>query len=652
MYRVLIVLAATLLYATSLQAQKPPVRTSYWENSTGFCDRPNAWMPESARHERWYTVAGERDGPSMFPRVSHPEVEYEAGERLTFDRYHTVDVMYTWLCRWAEQYSSILEVVEVGRSFEGRPILQAIVTSKATGRYTDKPAAYFDGGRHAGEITPSESVLWLLQHLLTNYGRDRRITQLLDSRTIYIRPQHNPDGSNLYLHTAQRNRSSVRPVDQDGDGLLDANPPVDLTNDGTIRLMRWQVEPGEGTHVLDDRDPTGRLMRRVRDGEGDWRVETEGIDHVGDGRYGSDGVGGLDLHRNLLANWRPMPGMDETGRGYTQLGAGEHPLSESEQYSMVMWMLTHPHIAVVNHMDTHAPFHLRPPSTSFDEDRMYPEDLAWYAYFDSLGVSITGYEGAGNVYSDFLTRAVVSPVTGDTLRPTPLFGHGPDFGYFYYGAIWYGDELWNSMRFADYNDDGEIDDVDRLHWDDNFNEGRCFRNWEAFEHPQLGRVEIGGWRFKFCFQNPPPHLLEEWARKQALFNLEMSHHLPQIEIVNVEVQRISRDADSTTFEVNVSWTNSGRLPTALKQAQLVKIVREDHVRLSFDPELTEGRNPTVRIVDPSRTDKTIWAGWTEPTETKSVRFEVRTYGVAEVEGNVQVLSTRGGVSERAIRLRR
>jgi hypothetical protein len=622
MTRPLVLAAALLLLPQAAAAQKMPPPTSYWT-------QPKSYVPESDRHRDWYTIAGERDGPSMFRRIRQPGVEYEPGERLTFDRYHTVDVMYHWLHRWAEQYPTILELYEVGRSFEGRPIYQVTVTNRQTGRHTDKPAAYFDGGRHAGEITPSESVLWLLQYLLEGYGRDPRITRMVDTKTIYIRPQHNPDGSNLYLHTAQRNRSSVRPLDQDGNGLMDENPPTDLTGDGVIRQMRWRVAAGEGTHVLDERDPSGRLMRRVEAGEqGDWRVEIEAIDHVGDGRYGSDGIGGLDLHRNLLENWRPMPGFDETGRGYTQLGAGQHPLSEPEQYAMVMWMLTHPHIAAVNHMDTTGPFHLRGPSTSATEERMYPEDIRLFEYFDSLGKSVSGYPGAGDVYNDFVGG-------------TPLFGHGPDFGYFYYGAIWYGDELWNSMRFEDYNQDGELDDWDRLHWDDNFNQGRCFHPWTPFDHPQLGRVEIGGFHPKFCLQNPPAHLLEEWARRQALFNLELIDHLPRLEITGVETRAVAGAEDGATHEVTVRWRNAGGMPTALRQAQLVRIVREDEVRLVFPAELTTGDAPRVRFVG----EPAILSGWTQAGEEKAETFRLTATGTGPVAGTVRLLSTRGGVAE-------
>jgi hypothetical protein len=491
-----------------------------------------------------------------------------------------------------------------------------------------------------------------MHHLLTHYGSDAEVTRLLDTRAIYLRPQTNPDGSNLYHHTAQRNRSTVRPYDEDGDGLVDANPPTDLDDDGAIRQMRWRVGSGEGDHVLDERDPTGRLMRRVLDGDGDWRVEAEGVDHVGAGRYASDGIGGLDLHRNFLENWRPMPGFDETGRGYTQDGAGRYPLSEPEVYSFVMWLLTHPNVSAVNYFDTTGPFHLRGPSSSASEERMYPEDIALYEYFDSLAMSITGYPEAGDVYLDFAHARGTThdPVTGDSIIPFPRFGHGPEFGYFYYGTIWYGDELWNSMLFDDLNGDGMLDDVDRLLWDTEQNQGRCFKDWETFQHPQLGEVEIGGFNPKYCLQNPPTHLLAEWVQPHAMWNLALAQHLPLLELEDVEVSDAGQDGDARLYDVTVRWTNTGRLPTALRQAQLVRIVQEDRARIEFDDELTEGRDARVRIIDPVPTDKTVYGGFTQPGESRDATFRVRVAPGGAVEGTVRVLSTRGGTFEVPVRL--
>lgn len=604
--------------------------------------------PEAERNAGYFQLRPERHGISYFARHRHPQVQYEATDALTFDRYHTVDVMYTWLRRWAERYPDIVELYEIGRSYEGRPILQMTITNRSTGAKEDKPAAYFEGGRHSGEITSSESVLWLAQHLLTNYGSDPRITHLIDTKAITLRPQNNPDGSNMYLHTAVANRSTVRPVDNDDDGLFDEDEADDIDGDGVIHTMRWRptmtgADTIRPTMVLDERDPTGRLMRRARDGEtAIWRTMSEGIDNDGDGRFNEDGIGGLDLHRNYPENWRPDRGGDATGRGYTQFGAGDYPLSEPETRSVVLWLLANPNISVVNSMDTRVPMHLRPPSTSKSEERMYPQDLRYYLHFDTVGLRITEYPWAGDVYHTYATR------NNPEGNPNPLFGHGPDFGYFYYGSIWYGDELWNGGIMADENGDGERDQLDALIWDDRENGGTGFRAWTAARHPVYGDVEIGGFHPKFFSQNGPPGVLERWASRQALFNLEMADALPELAWQDVRVRRVRQhDADSATYEVRVQWRNNGRLPTALKQAQLVKIVQEDRLNLSFARDTAAGAR-APRVVEPDLRGGSVWSGWTEPGETKTVTYRIRTYGSEPVRATLRLDSTRGGVLRREI----
>src|SRR4030043_2185836 len=192
-----------------------------------------AQRPQSKKTPR-YTVSGARHGVSYFPQTKLMHVQYETTDSLTFDKYHASNVIYDWLERWAGKYPDIIDLYEIGESFEGRPIMQVTITNKKTGKDTDKPAAFFEGNRHSGEITRAKCVLWMIKYLLENYGKDPEITRLIEPKTIYLKPVNNPDGHNLYLHTAQSNRSTVRPDDSDSDGLLDEDPPEDLDNDGII----------------------------------------------------------------------------------------------------------------------------------------------------------------------------------------------------------------------------------------------------------------------------------------------------------------------------------------------------------------------------------------------------------------------------------
>jgi len=601
-----------------------------------------------AKKNKNYTLEGMRHGVSYFPEVKYAHVQYETGDTLSFEKYHSVDVIYDWLERWAGKYPDLVDLYEVGRSYEGRPIFQITVTNKKSGRDTDKPAAFFEGGRHSGEVTGTESVLWLAKYLIENYGRDPDVTYLLDTRTIYLKPINNPDGHNLYMHTAQSNRSTVRPSDDDNDGLLDEDPMDDIDGNGLILTMRWRDEK-KGTFIADPKDSTGRIMKRVPAGEGTWLTSSEGIDNDNDGRINEDGIGGLDLHRNYPENWRPQT--EETGRGYTQGGAGEFPLSETETRAVVSFLLAHPNVYVVNSMDTSVPMHLRPPSTSPSKERMYPEDLQWYILFDGIGKKITGYEKAGDVYDDYGGGR-------------PLFGHGPDFGYWYFGAIWYGDEIWNGGRGKDYNKDGNTDQLDMIIWDDSENDGNGFIEWTPARHPVYGDVEIGGFDPKFFSQNPPAKHLEKWIKNEAMFNLEMAKYLPELAWENIESKKIkSYKADSADYRLKVSFRNTGKLPTALKQAHLVKIVTDDRVTLELDTAGLSSGKPIYKIIEetkkgPSGEGRRGSGDFERPAQRRPVFktvpytdggavttavFDIRLYGRTELSGKASVSSTRGGI---------
>jgi hypothetical protein len=344
---------------------------------------------------------------------------------------------------------------------------------------------------------------------------------------------------------------------------------------------------------------------------------------------------------------------EATGRGYTQRGAGAYPLSEVETRSLVVFLLEHPNISVMNTMDTTVPMHLRPPSTSPSEERMYPEDLALYEYFDEQGRELSGYEQAGDVFDDYG-------------RGRPLFGHSPDFGYWYYGAIWYGDELWNGGRVGDYDGDGTADEWDRLQYNDKELSVSRFQEWTRVIHPEYGEVEVGGWDPKFMRQNPPPELLEEWVIKEARFNLMLAASLPQVEMNDPVVEEKGGE-----YSITVEVKNQGFLPTALKQALLVKMVRLDRITLEFPegvlPQREERRGrfgsmfrgeesdetrvaeiAKVEILAPQKDRPYVEIGRIPGKDAVKVTFRIRLNGINGTPCTVEYSSTRGGVTAKEI----
>jgi len=603
---------------------------------------------QEPRPSNAYVVGGVRHGASFFPRAAHDFTKPKTAGEMDFLHYHTYDEVTAFMRQWAAAYPNLVDLYSVGKSFEGRDIWQITITNKATGKDTDKPAMFIEGNRHSGEVTAAEAALWFAWHILSGYGQDAALTKLVDTKAIYVRVKNNPDGSEMYLQTAQSNRSTVRPYDDDRDNLLDEDPPEDLDGDGFILQVRKKVEAGKGTMTIDPADPSGRLMIRAPAGKGDYIVSSEGYDNDGDGRTNEDGVGGLDLHRNYPENWRPMPGRDLTGRGWTQGGAGEYPLSEPETRAVFTFLLEHPNVSVVQTMDTTVPMLLHGPSTSRMSESMFPEDMAVYKHFDEEGKKITGYASAGDTYWDYANQgrgdremraraAEMGFEIPSEPQGRPLFGHSPDFGYLYYGAVWYGDELWNGGRLKDYDGDGRVTDLESLRYIDEELGGRYFKPWTKAVHPTLGEVEIGGFNPKFWRQNPPVELLEEWIRKEAMFNLFLAKSLPQVKIVSAEIKPVKKEADA--FELVAVFTNEGYLPTALKMADRVKIVR---------PDAASVRLPAGAQLDGARPRQDI--GFIKQGEKKEVRWKIKVKPGTSGEAEVSILSTRGGVARTTVKI--
>jgi hypothetical protein len=284
---------------------------------------------------------------------------------------------------------------------------------------------------------------------------------------------------------------------------------------------------------------------------------------------------------------------------------------------------------------------LRGPSTAATDDGMYPEDAALARKFDAKGMAITGYPWAGDTYHVYATRSGVNPFTNEPARDEPIFGHGPDFGYSYYGVIWYGDEIWNGGRFVDYDKDGRVDDVETLRWLDEHRSGKGdFQPWTPFRHPQLGEVEIGGVNPKFWSQNPPADMIETWAKNEAMFNLYLAQQLAQVKLASATVS--PSKSGGGVFDITATVVNEGLIPTALEVAKRVKIVRPDTcaIRLAAGQEL-------VKVADGRSQAATIEIGWLKPGESRAVTWQVRGAGTATVSAS----STRGGVDRKELAIR-
>lgn len=478
-----------------------------------------------------------------------------------FSQYLTFAEMTQALKSLAEAYPHLARLEAIGQSHEGRELWLMTLTNFQTGPDSDKPAYWIDANIHAAELTGSATALYTIQYLLENYGRDAQaqtdpnlalINQLLDTRVFYILPRHTPDGAERVMTTPHRLRSSTRayPYDEDKDGLV----AQDLDNDGVIRQMRL-ADPN-GDWKVSGQDPRLLIKRRPEDwGEHYYRVYTEGVVRNYDGYILKvpPTKEGLDLNRNYPFDWAP---------DNEQLGAGPYPLSEPETRAVVAFWANHRNITGSQSYHTFSGVILRPYSGKADE--AFPtHDLNVYKLLGQRGTEYTGYPDA-SIYHKF--------------RYDPksvLHGAFLDWAYEHQGVFALSTELWDIIKLAgieerDFIDfllreRSEEDELKIFKWVDENIPG-AFKEWEAFEHPQLGQVEVGGWNYVHSWQNPPPgsEFLKDIMHRNMLFSLICCAVSPLLTLPVLDVKLISPDI----YKVTAVVENAGFLPTYVSQKAL------------------------------------------------------------------------------------
>jgi len=484
---------------------------------------------------------------------------------IEFDHYHTLAEIGVYLGAVAERYDRLTTLTEIGRSREDRPIWALEINNPDTGPASEKPGFYVDGNIHGGEVLGGEGALAFIDRLLTNRSSDPRIRELVDTRAFYIVPIVNPDGRAISVDTPENHRWNVRPTDEDGDGLEDEDPPEDLDGDG--RMLRMRVRDPEGGWVIHPDDPrrmVRRASREARTGAGGgapsgpfYRVLSEGIDNDGDGRFNEDRVGGVDLNRNFPANWSAA-----------QFASGPFPLSEPETWALVQYITSRPNIAAVHTFHTSGGLLLRFPTLA-DQDWHFPEaDLLEYRAIAEDGVAITGYQNFA-----YEKKTIV-----DLMSP----GHGVfnDWASKEFGVLAMTTEMW-----AHAMGEGQ---AALFEWNDQVLGGAGFIDWYEFDHPQLGRVELGGWD-RWSTASPPDRLIADEVARNVDWVLTFADKTPRVSVLEATARPLD-DGDGRLVGLEARIANTGWMATATEHAaRVLETAKPVTVRLELENlQLVEG----------------------------------------------------------------
>jgi hypothetical protein len=517
------------------------------------------------------------------------------------------------ICRKiAAAHPDLARLQSIGKSFEGRDLWCLTITDFKKGDPDKKPGMYIDGNIHSNEIQGAEFAMYTAWYMTESFADTRFVQELLADKVFYIIPTINPDGRDSYMHqpnTASSPRSGLKPVDNDGDGQVDEDKYDDLNGDGSITQMRRKTP--NGRFKLDPKDP--RVMIRVgAEEKGEYELlGAEGIDNDGDGRVNEDGYDfQYDPNRDWGWGWQP---------NYIQGGAYKYPFSLPENRAVMEFVFKHPNIAAAQSFHNSGGMILRGPGGQEDVGTYNAQDLQVYDAIGKKGEELLpGYRYLV-VYKDLYSA----------------YGGELDWFYAGRGIYTYSNELWTGYLMY-MRDQKENDNY-------NFNKDLLLQDafvpWKEYDHPQYGKIEIGGFT-KNTGRTHPGFMLESDAHRNMAFSVYHLYSTPKLAVQEIT----EKDLGDGLKEVTAVITNERLMPTHSSQDVRNKIERPDYITLTSSGKVLAGvivENRDLNLTTEQKNNpQTIEVGNIPGNSAVTVRWIVQGGG----KYTVNVDSKKGGVA--------
>ncbi|XP_008511048.1 carboxypeptidase A5 isoform X1 [Equus przewalskii] len=128
---------------------------------------------------------------------------------FSYSSYHTLEEIYSWIDNFVTEHSDIVSKIRIGHSFENRSIL---VLKFSTGG-SQRGAIWIDTGIHSREWITHATGIWTAKKIVSEYGKDRSLTNILNAMDIFMEIVTNPDGF-AFTHSMNRlwrKNKSTRP---------------------------------------------------------------------------------------------------------------------------------------------------------------------------------------------------------------------------------------------------------------------------------------------------------------------------------------------------------------------------------------------------------------------------------------------------------
>jgi hypothetical protein len=471
---------------------------------------------------------------------------------VSWNRYNDHAGITEILRKIEKAYPGLAKLQSIGKSYKGRDIWCITITDFSKGDPDRKPGMYIDGNIHSNEVQGAEFSMYTAWYLTESFADTKFIQQLLADKVFYIVPTINPDGRDSYFHepnTGSSPRSGVIPIDNDRDGAVDEDGYDDLDGDNEILIMRRKSL--NGRYRLDPADPR-RMVVVGADEKGEYEMlGLEGKDNDGDGIVNEDGYTfQYDPNRDWGWGWQP---------NYIQNGAYKYPFSLPETRAVMEFVMQHPNIAAAQSYHNAGGMILRGPGDPTDQVTYNAADIRVYDAIGKKGEElIPGYRYLV-VHKDLY----------------PAYGGELDWFYGGRGVYTYSNELWTPYQFFNREATRDAQDNTSFTFDRWLLFQDAFVDWHEFDHPQYGKIEIGGFKKNFGRAHPG-FLLESDAHRNMSFTIYHGYHTPKLNVDTV----MEKDLGDGLKQVTAVISNGRLMPTHSSQDLKFKIERPDIISLT------------------------------------------------------------------------
>jgi hypothetical protein len=160
-----------------------------------------------------YEVYGPSGLPSFLTKLGVHFSPIERASNRLLAEYPSAEATVQKMQDLQKKFPNLIRLVEIGKSVEGRSLVFAKLSApnQAGNQIVDRPEFKYIANMHGDEIVGRELMIRLIEDLVTQFGKDDRITKLMNSVQIYIMPSMNPDGATHQVrfnaHGVDLNRS-------------------------------------------------------------------------------------------------------------------------------------------------------------------------------------------------------------------------------------------------------------------------------------------------------------------------------------------------------------------------------------------------------------------------------------------------------------